>query len=101
MPGIRKGDVGAKLLIITNNKTLVETDEFIIMVEKPSGATAEWELDTGDSIDYATGEITYYTKTNAEVNEAGEYNVELKRIDNVGRETKSDIDNFTVKESLF
>lgn len=98
---IRQGDVGAKLQVITNNKYLAETDTFVLMIEKPSEATAEWALGIGDSIDYTTGEITYYTKTEDEVDEAGEYYVELKRTDNVGRVTKSDIGNFTVKESLF
>jgi hypothetical protein len=95
------GDVGAKLRIITNNKLFATPDSFTLMIKKPSGATAEWAMATPDYIDYPTGDIFYYTKTVSEVNEAGEYRVELKRIDVNMKATKSDIGNFTVKESLF
>jgi predicted phage tail protein len=96
-----KNDVGAKILISTGNTNLPGTDTLTLMVKKPSGATAEWAIGVGDSLDTATGIITYYTKLSTELSEAGDYTIQIRRITNAGKQTKSNVDNFNVKEGLF
>jgi hypothetical protein len=97
---LRKGDVGARILISTNNTSLPGTDTLSLKVTKPSGATAEW-TSAYFSVNLSTGVITYTTTATSDLDEEGEYQIEVKRVTVDNKPTHSDIGNFEVEDVLW
>jgi hypothetical protein len=95
-----RDDVGAAIIIATNNTTLPVSTTLSVIVEKPSATVTTWDLTLpGDSVDFATGIITHTTVL-GDLNESGEYKVQVHGVFADGDDTRSDIDTFTVHERL-
>jgi hypothetical protein len=99
MSEIYKGDVGVRITITTNNTALSVSDTLSLKIVKPTGATAEWALVSGD-LNTTTGVITYYSKA-GDLSEAGQYLVQIKRLTSDLKLTHSDVDNLKVLETLW
>lgn len=93
-----KGDIGARLIISTDNTNIAESATLHLFLQKPSGTTVEIDI-TAPMVNYTTGVITYYT-VSGDLNESGEYKAQLKGNFVDGSDLVSDQDSFTVYERL-
>lgn len=91
-------DVGATLIISTNNTTIPETATLTLVVEKPGLDVVTWAITT-PMIDYATGVITYTTGV-GDLDEVGEYRLQVHGVFVDGSDYTSNIDSFTVNEKI-
>ena len=94
-----RDDVGASIVIATNNTTIPASTVLTVVVEKPGASVVTWTLDPVTDIDFTTGIITH-TTVSGDLDESGEYKVQVHGIFADGDDTRSDIDTFTVHERL-
>ena len=97
MSRLYQDDVGARLLVHTNNLTIPVTAVLTLVVTKPSGTEVVWAIAPGD-IEYATGILTYTTVA-GDFDETGEYRVQVHGVFTDADES-SNIDRFTIHEKL-
>lgn len=97
---MHKGDVGSRLIVATNNTALPGTDTLAFKITKPSGATDLWSI-TGAMLNTTTGVITFTTTAITELNEIGEYRIEIRRTTVAGAVSHSDVGNFKVEDVLW
>lgn len=93
---IYQGDEGVKIVAQTNNLTFPTPTTFTLLVKKPTGATAEWSL----TADYTTGEMVH-TTVHGDLNEIGEYEVQVKAVFDTGDEQVSNRNSFSVFERIY
>jgi len=93
-----RDDVGAAIIVATNNTTIPATTVLTLVIEKPTATVTVWEL-LPEEIDWATGILTHTTVA-GDLNESGEYKVQVHGVFIDGDDTRSDIDTFTVHERL-
>ena len=98
MSRLYQGDIGSHIVVETNNTGIPVTAVLQLHVTKPTGTFVTWAL-TAPMIDYATGIITYHT-TASDLDEIGEYKVQVHGVFLDGTNETSDIDTFTVYEKL-
>jgi hypothetical protein len=95
---IYNGDIGARLVVDTENHTLDPTTTLTLTMKKPSGTIVTLSPPAG-GIDYATGIITYPTIA-GDLNSAGEYRIQVNAVFSDGDILKSNIDTFNVYENV-
>lgn len=95
---IYKGDVGSRLIIDTENHSIAVTTVITIGLKKPSGAFTTITPAAGE-IDYTTGTITHGAVL-GELDEAGEYRVQVHGVFSDGDDLKSNVDTFIVYEPI-
>jgi hypothetical protein len=93
-----KGDIGAKLVIETENVSIPVSTTLTMRLEKPSLNTVEISI-PGSIVNYTTGVITY-TTISGDLNEAGEYKVQIHGSFVDTSDLVSDIDSFVVYDRL-
>ena len=93
-----KGDIGARLIISTDNTTIAQSATLHMLLQKPSGTTVEIDI-TAPMVNYTTGVITYYTVV-GDLSEVGEYKVQIKGVFVDSSDLVSDQDSFNVYERL-
>ena len=93
---IYQWDIGAKIVTKTGNLTLdLTSGTFTMMVEKESGATAEWSV----TEDFSTGYMTHITEA-GDLDEEGEYKVQIKA--EIGTDVQvSDANSFYVYKKIY
>lgn len=88
-------DVGARLTISTNN-TLLPNDTIIsLLIKKPSGEL----ISATPSVNWTTGVLIYDT-VSGDLDEIGEYKVQVRGVFSDGDDLRSDKDSFTVYERI-
>jgi hypothetical protein len=90
------GDIGARLTVSTLNLSFSLTTVIKILIRKPSGTLM---TKTPSVINLATGELTYDTIT-GDLDEVGDYKVQVHGIFDDGDDLRSDRDSFRVYEKL-
>jgi hypothetical protein len=93
-----RDDIGANLVVATHNTTIPLTATLSLILEKPSGTTVELSV-TPTMVNYTTGVITYPT-LDGDLDEAGEYRIQVHGVFVDGTDETSNIDSFTVNEKL-
>jgi hypothetical protein len=93
---IYKDDVGAEVIVDAIDTDIPATAVMSAYVLKPSGATAVWTL----SYDYSAGTGTHTTVA-GDLNEVGEYKIQLHGVFLDGDILNSNIDTFYVYEKVF
>jgi len=92
---VYKDDIGARLTISTSNTTMPATTALTLLIKKPSG-----ELITATpSVNWTTGVLIYDT-VSGDLDEVGEYKVQVRGVFDDGDDLRSDRDSFTVYEKL-
>lgn len=88
-------DIGAHLVIATGNTAMPTTTTFTIIIKKPDG-----ELVTATpAVNFTTGVLTYDT-VSGDVDQVGEYQVQIHGIFTDGDDLTSNIDTFPVYRKL-
>jgi hypothetical protein len=95
---IYKDDIGARLVIDTENHTMATTTTFTIIMKKPSETVVTLTPPSG-GVDVTTGTITYPT-VSGDLNEAGEYQVQVHAVFDDGDNLKSNRDTFLVYDVI-
>jgi hypothetical protein len=93
---VYKDDIGTRLLIDTQNHTLAITTTFAIIFKKPSGTVI---TATPTSFNYTTGIATYDTVA-GDLDEAGEYQVQLNAAFDDGDTLRSNKSTFPVYDII-
>jgi hypothetical protein len=83
MTDYHEGEVGVAITYATLDTTIGATADFTLQVEKPSGATVEWEILNGE-LNLTTGLVTHES-ISGEIDEPGEY--KLQGVKNTGGAT--------------
>ena len=92
---VYRGDIGVRLTISTSNTTMPVTTALSLLIKKPSG-----ELVTATpSVNWTTGVLIYDT-VSGELDEVGEYRVQVHGVFDDGDDLRSDRDSFMVYEKL-
>lgn len=94
---VYKGDVGTRLTISTNNTAIPSTTTLTILIKKPVSGTLLTKTPT--SINYTTGVLTYESLS-TDLDEVGEYKVQVRGVFDDGDDLRSDLDSFYVYEKL-
>ena len=89
---IYKDDIGAHLVIETNNTSIPVTTVVTILITKPSGTVL---TKTPSIINYMTGQLTYDTAS-GDLDESGTYKVQVNGVFDDGDDLRSNMDTFTV-----
>jgi hypothetical protein len=97
MSRIYEDDVGALLLVHTDNKDIPITATLSLIVEKPSGTLVTWAINPLN-VNFYTGVLSY-TTLSGDLDETGEYRVQVHGVFTDANET-SNIDTFTVYSKL-
>jgi hypothetical protein len=95
MPLAYKGDIGARLTISTSNTAIPSGTTLTVIIKKPSGTL----LTKTPSVNLTTGVLTYDT-VSGDLDETGEYKVQVHGVFVDGDDLYSDRDSFTVYEKL-
>ena len=90
------GDIGARLAVSTLNLSLSPSTILTILIRKPSGVLL---TKTPDVINLVTGELTYDTIA-GDVDEVGDYKVQVRGVFDDGDDLRADRDSFRVYEKL-
>ena len=90
------GDIGARLTVSTLNLSFSLTTVIRILIRKPSGVLM---TKTPTVINLVTGELTYDTIT-GDLDEVGDYKVQVSGTFDDGDVLRSDRDSFRVYEKL-
>ena len=90
------GDIGARLTVSTLNLSFSPTTTITILIRKPSGVLL---TKTPDIINLVTGVLTYNTIA-GDLDEVGDYKVQVHGIFDDGDDLRSDRDSFRVYEKL-
>jgi len=90
------GDIGARLVVSTLNLSFNPSTILAILIRKPSGVLM---TKTPGVINLTTGELTYDTIA-GDVDEVGDYKVQVHGIFDDGDDLRSDRDSFRVYEKL-
>ena len=98
MSRLYQDDIGSHIVVETSNTGIPVTTVLQLHVTKPSGAFETWDI-TAPMVDYATGIITYHTVA-TDLDEVGEYRVQVHGVFLDGTDEVSDIDTFTVYQKL-
>lgn len=93
-----KGDIGARLIISTNNTNIAPSATLTMLLQKPSGTTVEISI-TAPMVNYTTGVITYPTVA-GDLSEVGEYKAQIKGLFVDSSDLVSDQDTFNVYDRL-
>lgn len=93
-----RDDIGANLVITTGNTGIPLTATITLHMQKPGGSTVDLAI-TPSMINYTTGVITYPT-VSGDLDDVGEYIVQLHGAFDDGTNTVSDEDSFYVHEKL-
>jgi len=92
---VYRGDIGVRLTISTSNTTMPVTTALSLLIKKPSG-----ELVTATpSVNWTTGVLIYDT-VSGDLDEVGEYRVQVHGVFDDGDDLRSDRDSFMVYEKL-
>lgn len=97
MSEIYAGDVGADIFIDLKNTTIPGGTTIYVIAEKPTGATVDWILESGE-LNLTTGIISHKSKA-GEIPIDGEYRIQLRRV-GTGIDTSSDIGTFKVLKKV-
>jgi hypothetical protein len=92
---VYKDDIGTRLVIDTQNHTMATSTTFTIIVKKPSGTV----LTKTGTTDFATGIITYPCIA-GDLDEYGEYQVQIHAIFDDGDDLKSNRNTFSVYDVI-
>lgn len=92
---VYKDDVGARLTISTNNTSLPTDTTLTVLIRKPSG----YLISATPSVNWSTGVLTYDT-VSGDLDEVGEYRVQVHGVFSDGDDMRSDRDSFVVYEKL-
>ena len=92
------GDIGARLIISTDNTNIAPSATLTMLLQKPGGTTVEIAI-TAPMVNYTTGVITYPT-VSGDLSEVGEYKVQVKGVFVGGENLVSDQDTFNVYQRL-
>jgi hypothetical protein len=95
---IYRNDIGARIYIKTLNTTMPIDTVLTVYIKKPSG-TILTIIPSGGMIDFTTGEIEYPT-VSGDVDEDGEYRVQVNAVFDDGDILDSNIASFTVYEKI-
>ena len=98
MSRLYKDDIGAHIIVETSNTGIPASAVLQLHVTKPSGVFETWAL-TAPMINLVTGVITYHTVA-TDLDEIGEYRVQVHGVFIDGTDEVSDIDTFTVYDKL-
>jgi len=98
MSRLYQDDIGATIVIETANTGIPVTTVLSLIVYKPAGVSEEWAVEES-MINFTTGVITYPTVA-TNLDEIGEYKVQVHGVFLDGTDETSDIDSFTVYEKL-
>ena len=90
------GDIGARLTIATNNTLIALTTVLTLLIKKPAGTLL---TKTTPTVNYTTGVITY-DSVSGDLDEVGEYTVQVRGVFDDGDDLRSDKDKFYVYEKL-
>ena len=90
-----KDDVGARISVSTGNTTMPVDTILTLIIKKPLGTI----LTKTPSVNFTTGVLTYDTIA-GDVDQAGEYQVQVKGVFSDGDILTSDIDRFPVYRKL-
>lgn len=93
---VYKGDIGTRLTIATSNTIMALTTVLTVLIRKPSGTLL---TKTPTSINYTTGVLTYESLS-TDLDEVGEYKVQVRGVFDDGDDLRSDLDSFYVYEKL-
>ena len=93
---VYKSDVGARLTVATHNAALTPTTTLTILIKKPGGTLL---TKTPGIIDYTIGVLSYDTLA-SDIDEVGEYRVQVRGVFDDGDDLRSDRDSFMVYEKL-
>ena len=89
------GDIGTRLTIATNNTLIALTTVLTLLLKKPAGTL----LTKTPTVNYTTGVITY-DSVSGDLDEVGEYIVQVRGVFDDGDDLRSDKDKFYVYEKL-
>ena len=89
------GDVGARLTVATQNTALPTDTILTLIIKKPSGEL----IAATPSVAWSTGILTYDTVA-GDLDEIGEYKVQVHGVFSDGDDLRSDKDSFTVYEKI-
>lgn len=98
MSRLYRDDIGARIVVETANTGMPITTVLQLHVTKPGGGFETWS-GTTLSVDFNTGIITYTTIA-GDLDETGEYKVQVHGVFDDGTDEVSDIDSFTVYDKL-
>lgn len=88
-------DIGARLTINTQNTALPNDTILTLLMKKPSGEL----INATPSVTWSTGVLTYNTVA-GDLDEVGEYKVQVRGVFSDGDDLRSDRDSFTVYEKI-
>lgn len=92
---VYKGDIGTRLTIATSNTIMALTTVLTVLIRKPSGTL----LTKTPTVNYTTGVLTYDT-ISGDLDETGEYKVQVRGVFDDGDDLRSNMDSFYVYEKL-
>ena len=90
------GDIGARLTVSTLNLAYTGTTVLTILIRKPSGILM---TKVPTTVNTTTGELSYDTIT-GDLDEVGDYKVQVHGVFDDGDDLRSDRDSFRVYEKL-
>ena len=90
------GDIGSRLVIDTQNHTMATTTTFAIIIKKPSGTVV---TATPTAFNYTTG-IATYDCIAGNLDEYGEYQIQLNAVFNDGDILRSNRSTFPVYDTV-
>lgn len=90
------GDIGSRLTIATNNALIAVTTVLTVLIKKPVTGTL---LTKTPVVNYTTG-VLAYDSIAGDLDEAGEYKVQVRGVFDDGDDLRSDEDKFYVYEKL-
>jgi hypothetical protein len=93
---VYKDDVGARIIVNSANLTLPATATLSLLVKKPSGLTATWTM----VFDFVAG-TGVHTTVAGDVDESGEYQVQIHAVFLTGEILDSNIDSFYVYDRVY
>ena len=89
------GDVGVRLTVATQNTLLPNDTILTLLIKKPSGEL----ISATPSVNWTTGVLIYDTVA-GDLDEIGEYKVQVHGVFSDGDDLRSDKDSFTVYEKI-